>query len=344
MKRTIKLNENILKALISEAIFENIGGYRDNYKDFPAVVEDFVKAYKTEGPDGPNTTKYYHEIVATFRMEGLKHIKYVALRDSHLNNSLGKLSAEENMNEIYLSLFYDNDSKTSDIKKSIVSTFEEGNGNINKIVSFFKLILTRQTIDFYRKADINDKYKTDKDEYIQAEIPAAMTRGKIGNEGDAETDAISQAVAGFDYGENKVNDWLEMIKKALLAHKKGEFEYKYSYTGLFLYAYYLTIGNVKKDGEQPDTAPKLNDEILKTFNQILQKHGKNPVTPNAFLQIRNRFKEQDAQRIVDTFGPESNNMSSFGNDRSSTASGDRDIAENKLRKIIRESIINFLKK
>ena len=347
MKRTIKLNENILKALIAEAIFENIGGYRDNYNDFPSAVADFVQAYKQEGPDGPNTTKFYHEIVATFRLEGCKHIKYVALRDAHLKNSLGKLSVEENISEIYLSLFYDNDSKTSDIKKAIVNNFEEENtekGKINKVVAFLKLILTRHTIDFYRKADINNKYKTDKDEYIQAEIPAAMTRGKIGDEGDAETDAISQAVSGFDYGENKVNDWLEMIKKALLAHKRGEFEYKYSYTGLFLYAYYLTIGNVKKDGEQADTAPKLNDEILNTFNKILEKHGKNPVNPNTFLQIRNRFKEQDAQRIIDAFGSENQNMEMFGNDRSSTSSGDRDIAESKLRSIIRECILSYLKK
>lgn len=336
MKRIIKLNENILRALISEAIFENIGGYRDNYKDFPAVVEDFVKAYKTEGPDGPNTTKHYHEIVATFKEEGKKHLKYITLRDNHNEEKFGKLGGGEYLNEIYLSLFYDKNINL--LKQHIVDTFEE-NG-INGVKSYLKTILYNQCIDYYRGTSEQD----DEGEWKQIEVPAAASRKRIGDEDKTETDAILQSNVGIDYGENKVNNWLEMIKKALLAHKKGEFEYKYSYTGLFLYAYYLTIGNVKKDGEQPDTTPKLNDEILNTFNKILQKHGKNPVTPNAFLQIRNRFKEQDAQRIIDTFGPESNNMNSFGNDRNSTASGDRDIAESKLRKIIRESIISFLKK
>ena len=336
MKRTIKLNENILKALIAEAIFENIGGYRDNYKDFPAVVEDFVKAYKTEGPDGPNTTKHYYEIVATFKEEGKKHLKHVTLRDNHNDEKYGKLGGGEYLNEIYLSLFLDKNINL--LKQHIVDTFDE-NG-VNGVKNYLKTILYNRCIDYYRGTSEQD----DAGEWKQIEVPAAVSRKRIGDEDKTETDAILQSNVGIDYGENKVNNWLEMIKKALLAHKKGEFEYKYSYTGLFLYAYYLTIGNVKKDGEQPDTTPKLNDEILNTFNKILQKHGKNPVTPNAFLQIRNRFKEQDAQRIVDTFGPESTNMNAFGNDRSSTASGDRDIAENKLRKIIRESIISFLKK
>lgn len=311
--KKIVLTERELREYIKKKIYEDIQGLRDNPKDFEACVQDFVKAYDAEGPDGKTTQKHFFEIVATYKQEGLSYLKQSAFNDGHSREMLGKMNALENVNELYLGLFLDSDRRTALIKKYIVDSYNSG--GIDKVSNMLKKLLNAMLVDFYRKGNM-PKTQT------QMEIPGAMTRNI-----DNGSDAISRSTGGMDYGDNYLNDKIEILNAAIDAAHKGKFEFSSKMSYYFALALTAVVDGNEADGvSQVRTGPELTMKLIKKINEI---SGKN-IDKNYFLQIKLRFIQKDIPEIIRRF--------TAYNDKKKIA-----YAESKLRSIIRECVENIMK-
>ncbi len=357
MKKVITLNEKQLKSLI-RLVLEDIDGYRDNPKDFEIIVQDFVKAYKEEGPDSQSVKDHYWEILASYRQEGYRNIKNWGVRDNHYSDNLGKLSTKEALSEIYLSTF--TDKNTPLIQKKIVEAFE--NDGITGVKKFFNNILYRQTIDFYRDADMANKYKTDKDEHIQLELPAAFSRGEADVQGrstdkiDDYNDDTSNELKPFDPGNSQFYELAGKLEYAIKASKEGTFKFSTLKSKLLARAICdVLMGNRETGISQAKNDIELDTNILNRFNELIgitrkvyqkryeegkvddTKYNKameylQPANRNYYYRIFYNFMQKDVPNLRAQFGT-----------MDTDSADNKSVAESVLHKIVRKAINEALK-
>lgn len=122
--KSIRLNENDIKNLIKEIINEvYVKGHSVNPADANEMLDQFVQAYDTEGPDGPTTNKIYGDIWG-FAMTALK---------SKVHTILGS-----RFDSFYYPEAVDNQfiQQKSNTMEFIVDIYRNGNKNGNKDVMY----------------------------------------------------------------------------------------------------------------------------------------------------------------------------------------------------------------
>lgn len=344
MKKSISLNEKQLKSLI-RLVLEDIGGYRNNFKDFESIVRDFANAYKEEGPDGTNVDKHYWEIVASYKDEGVRYIRQCGRNNNHLSDNLGKLSVDENVSEIYNSVF--EDKNISLIKQKIAESFEK-NG-LTGVRKYINTLLFNQTIDFYRKSDMKDKFKNDKGEHIQLEVPAAFTRSAPDSQGNS-SDAIQRSAISVDPGNSQFYELAGKLEYAIKASKEGTFKFSTLKSKLLARAICdVLMGNRETGISQAKNDIELDTNILNRFNELIgitrnvyqkryeegkmddAKYNKameylQPANRNYYYKLFYNFMQKDVPNLRAQFGT------------MDTDSENSMIAENILRKLIKNTV------
>ena len=273
MERVIKLTETEFHTYIKKRLLEYYDRIQYKENSLPEAIGDFARIYKAEGPDGPNVMDAYHGFVAAFMNSGCEAIRealpYICKRMNIRNGQF-----DDDVDEIYLSFFYDNEKRSKRIMFIVFNRFGP-KGAVGPVVNSMRFNLIRYARDYALKTIP----KTPKRPIDQNTVIG------IYNDINSEED-INRSM------ENKMN----ILKMAVDASNKGNFSF-----GNKIFHYYAqALIDILPTSQSTNTV-ELYASILARLRELSGK----TITENYFQQIKKRFIDNVMPKVMAEFGNDS---------------------------------------
>lgn len=270
MKTIIKLTETEFHSYIKKRVLEYYDRMQYKENNLPEVIGNLARIYKTEGADGPHVMDAYQGFIAAFMKPGYeiirKALSYIRKR-MKLKNGL----FEDDVDEIYLSFFYDSDKRAKRIMYTISNRFGP-KGGIVPVVGSMYFNLIRYTHD-----------------YVSKILPKTA---KLPIDQNTVID-IYNGINSEDSINLDMEDKMDILKMAVDASNRG----KFSFGNKIFHYYAQALIDILPTSQSRNTV-ELYKSVLARLRNL---SGKN-ITENYFQQIKKRFIDDVMPKVMAEFG------------------------------------------